>query len=153
MGTNIATAATSPALIPAAVQAAGGKEYTEEEVRQLVAALEEPFDPQEIKWRVTNTTKDRARGQVIAYADPRAYMDRLNAVFTVRGWTRKYAVEMINNVERKTSQGSESQMVGKVVVTSEVSIYGLGTHSGIGEEWADNENAGTACGRLARVFQ
>ena len=51
---------------------------------------------------------------------------------------------MINNVERKTSQGSESQMVGKVVVTSEVSIYGLGTHSGIGEEWADNENAGTA---------
>jgi hypothetical protein len=58
------------------------------------------------------------------------------------GWTRKYAVEMINNVERKTSSGS--QMVGKVVVTSEVSIYGLGTHSGIGEEWADNENAGTA---------
>jgi len=46
---------------------------------------------------------------------------------------------MINNVERKTSQGSESQMVGKVVITSEVSIYGLGTHSGIGEEWADDE--------------
>jgi hypothetical protein len=144
MGTNIATAATSTALIPAAVQAAGGKEYTDEEVRRLVAALEEPFDPQEIKWRVTNTTKDRSRGQVVAYADQRAYTDRLNAVFTVRGWTRKYAVEMINNVERKTSHESESQMVGKVVVTCEVSIYGLGTHSGIGEEWADNENAGTA---------
>src|SRR5262249_30618973 len=63
---------------------------------------------------------------------------------TVRGWTRKYGVEMINNVERKTSHESESQMVGKVVVTCEVSIYGVGTHSGIGEEWADNENAGTA---------
>ena len=85
MGTNIATAATSPALIPAAVQSAGGKEYTDEEVRQLVAALEERFDPSEIKWRVTNATKDRARGQVIAYADPRAYTDRLNAIFTVRG--------------------------------------------------------------------
>src|SRR5215471_2375666 len=144
MGTNIATAATSPALIPAAVQAAGGKEYTEDEVRQLVAALEEPFDPQEIKWRVTNTTRDKARGQVIAYADPRAYTDRLNGIFTVRGWTRKYRVETINNVERKTSQGSESQMVGKIVVTCEVSVYSLGTHSGIGEEWADNENAGTA---------
>ena len=143
MGTNMAMAATSPALIPATVQT-GGKEYTDEEVRRLVAAIEEPFDPQEIKWRVTNTTKDRTRGQVIAYVDPRAYTDRLNAVFTVRGWTRKYGVEMINNVERKTSQGSESQMVGKVVVTCEVSIYGLGTHSGIGEEWADNENAGTA---------
>src|SRR5215831_17611233 len=140
LGTNIATAATSPAV----VQAAGGKEYTDEEVRQLVAALEEPFDPQEIKWRVTNTTKDKTRGQVIAYADPRAYTDRLNAIFTVRGWTRKYGVETINNVERKTSQASEIQMVGKIVVTCEVSIYSLGTHSGIGEEWADNENAGTA---------
>src|SRR5215472_8714576 len=144
MGTNIATAATSTALIPAAVQPTGGKEYTDEELHRLVAALEEPFDPQQIKWQVTNTTKDKTRGQVIAYADPRAYTDRLNAIFTVRGWTRKYRVEMINNVERKTSHESESQMIGKVVVTSEVSIYGLGTHSGIGEEWADNENAGTA---------
>jgi hypothetical protein len=72
---------------------------------------------------------------VLAYADPRAYTDRLNAIFTVRGWTRKYAVEMINNLERKTSHEGESQMVGKVVVTCEVSIYGLGTHSGIGEEF------------------
>ena len=79
MGTNIATVATSPALIPAAVQAGGGKEYTDEEVRRLVAALEEPFDPSEIKWRVTNTTKDQTRGQVMAYADQRAYTDGLNA--------------------------------------------------------------------------
>src|SRR5215469_18304479 len=99
MATNIATAAPSPALIPAAVQAAGGKEYTDEQVRELVAALEEPYDPSEIKWRVTNATKDKTRGQVIAYADPRAYTDRLNAIFTVRGWTRKYGVETINNVE------------------------------------------------------
>ena len=51
---------------------------------------------------------------------------------------------MINNVERKSHHEREGQMVGKIVVTCEVSIYGLGTHSGIGEEWADNENAGTA---------
>jgi hypothetical protein len=113
-------------------------------VRQLVAALEEPFDPREIKWRVTNTTKDRSRGQMIAYVDPRAYTDRLNAIFSVRGWTRKYAVEMINNVERKTNYESGSQVVGKIVVTCELSMFGLGTHSGVGEEWADNENAGTA---------
>jgi hypothetical protein len=144
MGTNIATAATIPALILAAVQAAGGKAYTDEDVRRLVAALEESFEPSEIKWRVTNTTKDRRRGQVVSYTDQRAYTDRLNAIFMVRGWTRKYSVETINNVERKTSHESDSQMVGKLVVTCEVSIYCLGTHSGIGEEWADNENAGTA---------
>ena len=109
MATNMASAATSPALILTAVQAAVGKEYTDEEVRRLVAALEEPFEPSEIKWRVTNTTKDRKRGQVVAYTDQRAYTDRLNAIFTVRGWTRKYAVEMINNVERKTSHESETR--------------------------------------------
>ena len=79
---------------------------------------------------------------MLAYADPRAYTDRLNALFTVRGWTRRYAVETINNVERKLSNGT--QIAGKVVVTCEVTIHGLGTHSGIGEEWAENENAGTA---------
>jgi hypothetical protein len=66
MTTSMTTATTSPALIPGAVQPASGKEYTDDEVRQLVAALEEPFDPQDIKRRVTNTTRDRTRGQVIA---------------------------------------------------------------------------------------
>src|SRR6516164_3350385 len=46
MRTNIATAATSTDLIPAAVQSAGGREYTDEEVRRPVAAFEEPFGPQ-----------------------------------------------------------------------------------------------------------
>ena len=42
----------------------------------LFAALAEPFDPSEIKWRVTHITQDGRRGAVIAYADPRAYTDR-----------------------------------------------------------------------------
>ena len=33
---------------------------------------------------------------------------------------------------------------GKIVVTCRLTIDGLGSHSGLGEEWADNENAGTA---------
>jgi hypothetical protein len=142
MATNMVPAGASPASIPPAGPPPNGKEYTDDEVRQLVAALEQPFDPREIKWRVTNTTADKRRGQMLAYADPRAYTDRLNALFTVRGWTRRYEVQTINNVERKLSNGT--QIAGKVVVTCEVTIYGLGTHSGIGEEWADNENAGTA---------
>ena len=31
--------------------------FTPERVQELVAALEDPFDPSEIKWRVTNTCK------------------------------------------------------------------------------------------------
>jgi hypothetical protein len=143
MGSNPTTAGNGHASVPAGqAVAGGGKEYTAEEVQQLVAALEEPFDPPEIKWRVTNTTSDRRRGQMVAYADPRAYTDRLNDLFTVRGWTRGYVVQTINNVERKIGNGT--QIAGKLVVTCSVTIHGLGTHSGMGEEWADNENAGTA---------
>jgi hypothetical protein len=143
MESNGTEAVTGPATVSTAVvTATGHTHYTDEEVRQLVAAIEEPFDPREIKWRVTNTTADKRRGQMLAYADPRAYTDRLDKLFTVRGWTREYSVQTINNVERKMSDGT--QIAGKVVVTCRVIIHGLGVHSGIGEEWADNENAGTA---------
>ena len=146
MQANTAIAGTADAMSPAAVlqYAPGLEKYTDEQVRQLEAALENPFDPSEIKWRVTNTTSDRRRGQVIAYADPRAYTDRLNALFTVRGWTREYAVQVIQNFERKGRGNGESTISGKIFVTCKLTIDGLGSHSGLGEEWADNENAGTS---------
>jgi hypothetical protein len=120
------------------------QKYSDEMVRQLATALEEPFDPTEIKWRVTNTTSDRRRGQIIAYADPRAYTDRLNGLFTVRGWTREYSVQAIQNFERRSNGDRETTISGKIVVTCRLTIDGLGSHSGLGEEWADNENAGTS---------
>jgi len=88
---NTALAGTADAASPATVQecTTPTEKHTDEQVRQFVIALEDPFDPREIKWRVTNTSSDRRRGQVTAYADPRAYTDRLNALFTVRGWTRE----------------------------------------------------------------
>jgi Rad52/22 family double-strand break repair protein len=79
---------------------------------------------------------------MMAYADPRAYTDRLNGLFTVRGWTREYVVQTITNVERRLHDGT--QMAGKLVITCSLTIHRLGTHAGMGEEWADNENAGTA---------
>ena len=143
---NTAFAGTADAAAPATVQqcATPVEKYTDEQVRQFVIALEDPFDPREIKWRVTNTTADRRRGQVIAYADPRAYTDRLNALFTVRGWTREYTVQVIQNFERKERGNGDGIISGKIVVTCRVTIDGMGSHSGLGEEWADNENAGTS---------
>ncbi len=146
MQANTATAGTADGLLPANVPQypSALQKYSDEEVRQFVAAIENPFDPGEIKWRVTNTSSDRRRGQVIAYADPRAYTDRLNALFTVRGWTREYAVQVIQNFERKDRAKDEATISGKIVVTCKLTIDGLGTHCGLGEEWADNENAGTS---------
>ena len=145
METTTATAETAIAASPAQPQPHNpAPKYSEEQLVQLVAALEEPFDPREIKWRVTNTTSDRRRGQVIAYADPRAYTDRLNALFTVRGWTREYSIQVIQNFERMERGNSGARISGKVVVACKLTIEGLGAHSGLGEEWADNENAATA---------
>ena len=118
------------------------RRFTEEQIRKVVAALEVPFDPRVIEWRITRTNHDERnpRGLVIPYADQRAYTDRLNALFTPAGWTRSYAVHTSANFER----GSDHKTVAKVFVTCHLTIFGLGTHSATGEEWIDDENAGTS---------
>jgi hypothetical protein len=119
-------------------------------MKELVAALEEPFDPTEIKWCLTITTQiggrngPRFRGRVLAYADPRAYTDRLNELFTPAGWTRDYTVQLVQNFEPKERGSAERTITAKIVVTCRATIYSLGAHTGLGEEWADNDNAGTA---------
>jgi hypothetical protein len=116
-------------------------QFSPDRIRQLTAELEVPLDPRVIEWRVTNTTKaGKPRGQVIPYADQRAYTDRLNSLFSPAGWTRKYVVYTSANFER----GKDQKTVAKVFVTCELMIFGLGVHSATGEEWADDENAGTS---------
>lgn len=111
-----------------------------EKIKHLISELEVPFDPSAIEWRVTNTSQGGQRGQIVPYADPRAYTDRLNALVTPAGWTRKYTVHTSANFER----AKDKKIVAKVFVTCELTIFGLGSHSATGEEWADSENAGTA---------
>lgn len=121
-----------------------------EEIRRQ---LLDPFDPAEIKWRVTATSTQNGRngtvkrGQLVAYADQRAYTDRLNEIFGEWGWTRTYNVQVAQNFERVTRQGAkgekQSTICAKVVVVSTVTVNGLGSHTGVGEEWADDENSAT----------
>jgi hypothetical protein len=144
-GSAVADAATQTTqthplhVIP--TESSGNYRFSQQEINDFCAALEVPFDPRVIDWRVTNTSKNgKPRGQVIPYADQRAYTDRLNQLFTPAGWTRKYQVHTSANFERSKDQ----KTVAKVFVTCELSITGLGTHSATGEEWADDENAGTS---------
>jgi hypothetical protein len=134
--------ASPSAAPPAALAMPAVPQCSAEKVKELVAALEVPFDPSQIEWRVMNTTKNQQqpRGQVVPYADQRAYTDRLNALFSPAGWTRKYAIHTSANFERSKDQ----KIVAKVLVTCELTIFGLGSHSATGEEWADDDNAGTA---------
>jgi hypothetical protein len=112
------------------------------DVTSILAELAIPFPGDQVLWRVTSTSNDKKRGQIVPYADQRAYTDRLNALLTPQGWTRDYKVETMNNITR-TKKG-ESILTGKVLVTCTVTILGVGTHSGTGEEWADDDNAMTS---------
>jgi hypothetical protein len=124
-------------------------QFSPGQIKEFVTALEVPFDPVVIEWRVTNTTKvnGRLRGQVIPYADQRAYTDRLNALFSPAGWTRKYAVHTSANFQRANDQ----KTTAKVFVTCDLTIFGVGSHSATGEEWVDDENAG--CAAEAQAFK
>ena len=139
-----------PAMTAPVSELAETATMNKERFQEIKQRLIEPFDPEEIKWRVTATSTiqtkhgPQKRGQLIAYADQRAYTDRLNSVFGEWGWTRDYDVQVAQNFERRTaSDKSQSAVAAKVVVVSRVTIHGLGTHTGVGEEWADDENAAT----------
>lgn len=103
------------ALTPAALGPHVVPQVPAEQIKEMVAALELPFEPEQIEWRVMNTTKNQqpVRGQVVPYADQRAYTDRLNALFTPAGWTRRYTIHTRANFERTKDQ----KIVAKVLVT------------------------------------
>ena len=109
---------------------------------ETLLRLEEPFSPKDVKWLVAATSRDGRKGRVTPYANPRAYTDRLNEVVTASGWTRQYAVHTISPVVRLKKD--KTIQTGKVLVTCTVTIAGIGSHSGSGEEWADDENAMTS---------
>lgn len=127
--------------------------FTPARIEEIRTQLLDPFDPSEIKWRVTATSTQQnrngpvKRGQLVAYADQRAYTDRLNEIFGEWGWTRTYNVQVAQNFERTLNKGANGQkqsvICAKVVVVSTVSVTGLGSHTGVGEEWADDENSAT----------
>src|SRR5579863_1854035 len=111
-------------------------------VADALARLEEPFASKDVKWLVAATSKDGRKGRVTPYADPRAYTDRLNLVFTASGWTREYTVQTLAPITRL--KNDKPIQTGKVLVTCVVSIPGVGAHSGCVEEWAEDPNALTS---------
>ena len=111
-------------------------------IQMLLDQLAVPFDPLVIQWRVVETTRiaNRFRGRVIPYADRLAYLDRLNRVLTPAGWSSNLFVHPSIIAPTERGRGAAP---AKVVVTCQLTIHGLGSHSSTGEEWALDENAAT----------
>ena len=51
--------------------------------------LTRPFDPKLVKWRVGNRTKDKKKGNMLAYIDARDVMQRLDKVVGPERWASK----------------------------------------------------------------
>jgi hypothetical protein len=117
-----------------------------QELNEVLRALAVPFDATVVQWRVTERSDDGTCGLMLPYADPRAYTDRLNDLFTPAGWSRKYSVQASAPIQR-TRRGPAA----KILVTCEVTIACIGSNSGTGEEWSDKENALT--GAEAQAFK
>ena len=109
------------------------------DLNEVLRALATPFELAVVQWRVTEWSDEGTRGLMLPYADPRAYSDRLNDLFTPAGWSRKYTVQASAPVQR-----GRRGPAAKILVTCEVTIACIGTNSGTGEEWSDKENALTA---------
>jgi hypothetical protein len=120
-----------------------------EQQKRIFAQLEIPFDPSEISWRVVKTANAGRRGVILPFADPRAYQDRLNQLFTPSGWSRDAAITTVPSLCRV--EDGKSMVTSKVLVAVAVTIHRLGSHTGTGEEWADRDNALT--GADAQAFK
>jgi hypothetical protein len=137
---------TSRPLPHASSSGHGIQSLTKEELDRVLRALEIPFNADLVQWRITEWRDDGTRALMMPYADPRAYSDRLNGLFTPAGWTRRYSVQASAPVQR-----SKRGPAAKILVTCEVTITCIGTNSGMGEEWSDKENALT--GAEAQAFK
>jgi len=146
IGTEARTEMTSSVHTVDTPNGRGTSHLAKEEFDGILRALETPFDANLVQWRVTEWSEDATRGLMMPYADPRAYSDRLNNLFTPAGWTRRYTVQTSAPVQR-----SKRGPAAKILVTCEVTIACIGTNSGTGEEWSDRENALT--GAEAQAFK
>ena len=137
-----------------------GTPKSPERLQNIRELLSEPFDPSEIKWRVTATSTHQGkhgpqkRGQLVAYADQRAYTDRLNEVFGEWGWTRSYDVQVAQNFERRApGDKNQTAVAAKVVVVSTATVHGLGAHTGVGEEWAEHRRFKRGAASIVAPFR
>jgi hypothetical protein len=117
------------------------RKFSAEQQERVIKQLEVPFDEREIKWKVKEKRYNGRWGGVLPYADSRAYLDRLNQLFSPVGWTKEPVTSTVPAIR---TVGDSKFPTSKILITTTLTIHRLGTQPGTGEEWADEENAFTA---------
>ncbi len=75
--------------------------------REISTRLQEPFDPQDVDFRVQGKVNEQTgRGQVVAYIDARAVQDRLDAVVGAGNWSFDWQPLVIDKGEVMIAKGT-----------------------------------------------
>lgn len=119
-----------------------------------MAALRAPFKPEDISWKPQTVDYKAKTALAVAYADPRAYVDRLNDVFGVGEWSDTYSFiatpynKFIKGKKAyKESPATEDKQVAgnKIVCVAGITVR---THcisvSSTGDADASDDNAATS---------
>lgn len=119
---------------------------SEARVKEILDKLTEPFDPDLIYWKPQAINKAKTSAVAAAYADPRAYSDRLNEVVGPDKWSTHYAVTTIGPIAGPDPKDWKNKFIykGKVMVVATLVIEGVGQNAGTGESDAVDENAITS---------
>lgn len=122
--------------------------------KELIDKLRSPFKPEDISWKPQTVDYRAKTALAVAYADPRAYVDRLNEVFGVGGWSDEYEFtatpfnKFIKGKKAwKENPATEDKQVpgNKVIVVATITVpeYEV-KYSSTGDSDASDENAATS---------
>jgi len=112
--------------------------YNDEQKNTLYIKLREQFPADQVHWVCFQTSKDKKKARYAAYADIRAYLDRLNDLFTPGGWTKTVKAHTVSCIHN-------NMQAAKVIFTVLVSIPGIGEHESTAEGLVDTANLSTRC--------
>lgn len=122
--------------------------------QEQIKALRAPFKPEDISWKPQTVDYKAKTALAVAYADPRCYVDRLNDVFGVGGWTDEYhfiATPFNKYIKGKAGWGDkpateDKEIPGnKVLVVATITIPEFNIKvSSTGDSDAADENAATS---------
>ena len=90
--------------------------------KELFDALKAPFSPDKVEWRLARKSKDKSKGEVLAYIDSRAIQDRLNDVLGEENWEVTYIPIDMGTITVSTYNGEVQKAVKGFLSTITITL-------------------------------
>lgn len=85
--------------------------------KEILEALQKPFKPEDIDWRIGRKSKDKTKGEVLAYMNARAVMERLDEAVGVDKWEISYTPIDMGTMTQETYKGTTTVPVKGFLAT------------------------------------